>query len=258
MNKLIIPNGGMPLFGDDFNFLDDAQRDALKGVLYELALPYDGNLILGGCELTTSGPTTTISAGYVLIDWEVCYFPGTSFSSVLDPTGSFSLDTSWDSDGLKTFANGASLNTYQIRRAVFNQGAISGGFNEIPGIQSVSSSLYERLKILISSSQSIIVFNGWLKEVANQPTLHKHFRHVTLNGGFQVGDIDSLTFTKIAQLPINYRPATRFKSIVAAVGVGVYGSMMLEFFTNGEVYAIATDGNTYDLISVSVTFLTAT
>ncbi len=255
MNKLLVPNGGMPLFGNDFAFLDLAQRDAIKGILYEIAKPYNGDLVLGGCDFSSTSTTITVTAGYVLINYEVHYFPGVT---VADTTGNGFMepDIFFDPAGLKSFANGSSQNTYQVRRAKFTAGSLVGGTLDFPGAVRLSASLYDLMKMYVTSSSTISVYNSWIKYTPNLPKLNKHFRYVQFTGGFQVGDINGATFTKIALLPVLFRPASTIEVVCSAQGTGFFGNMVIRVVTNGEVYAILTDTQDYTLLSVNITFLT--
>lgn len=258
MNKLVIPNGGMPLFGDDFNFMDAAARDAIKGLLYDIVQPYNGSLILGGCVLSISGGFVTVTPGYVMIDYEVRYFPGITFPAFVAVGGQMAPDDLFDPAGLKTFANSSSQNTYQIRRAQFipNNDVADGPLDyNSPDLTRLSKAINLALLGQIQGSTAVSYSNGWSAEVANTPLLKKALNQVQFYGGMLVGSINQVSFTKVATLPPGFRPSRRFKTIVAAFGIGVYGSVMMEFFTDGEVHAIAVDGNAYDLVSLNVAFV---
>lgn len=250
MNKLLVPNGGMPLYGDDFAFLDAAAREAFSGVIREFAQAAGGYMILGGCETSTSGPSTVVASGFVLLNYEICYFPGGSIVPTPGEAAGFDLDVTYDSAGLKTFANASTNDTYQVRRAKLISAATDLAVNQ----NRLSQLIYDSMADRQTSSATIGVFNTWTKEVANSPICRRHFNVVHVTGGFVVGTINSSTFTKIALLPSGYRPAQRYKAIVAAYGTVGFGNVMLEFYPNGEVYAISTDANTYDLISVNESF----
>lgn len=250
MNKLLVPNGGMPLYGDDFAFLDAASREAFSGVIREFAQAANGYMILGGCVTSISGPSTVVTAGFVLLNYEICYFPGGSIVPTAGEQAGFDLEVTYDSAGLKTFANSSSNDTYQVRRAKLIPTATDLAVDQ----NRLSQLIYASMASKQTSSATIPTFNTWDKEVANPPVCRRHFNVVHITGGFTVGTISGSTFTKIALLPSGYRPAQRYKAIVAAYGTVGYGNVMLEFYPNGEVYAISTDANTYDLISVNESF----
>jgi hypothetical protein len=254
MNKLLVPNGGMPLFGDDFAFLDAATRDAFKGVFFA----FGGNMVLGGCELTIVGDDVTVSPGYVLIDYEVCYFPGRTFSSTLAQGGNFAADNYFDPAGEKVFADASSHNTYQVRRAKFNAtNTVVGGPLDLNSLDLVRfpRAIQAALIGQVSSSNAISYANSWAAESGNAPVLQRLLNRCELYGGLVPGTLLPSSFTLIAHLPAGYRPVRRFKAICAAVGTGLYGSIMVEIFPDGSVYAIAVDGNSYELISLNISYV---
>lgn len=259
MNKLLVPNGGMPLFGDDFGFLDTANRDAFKGIIFEVAKLYSGNMILGGCELTIAGANFTVASGYLMIAYEVCYFAGFTGTVAGGAYGYFALNTSFDSAGLKSFANGSSQNTWQLRTASFTPNVLSGGALDYTELFRFSDGLEALLTGKMKSSTSFTMIAGWAKVTSNTPTLYKHFRNIDLVGDLTPGTISQTSFTKITTLPSGFRPVQRFKSIQAAFSStsGVYGNVQIEVFTNGEVYAIATGSQVWDIVSLNLHFTAA-
>jgi len=261
MNKLVIPNGGMPLHGDDFNFIDAAVRDAFKGSLYELAMANGGNMILGGCAFSETLTVATIAEGYVMLNYEIMYVPAqvyakTSLYTFLVPAVSF------DPAGSEIFANSTTQDTYQIRRATL--GSLPGvgvprvDMSASTGVPAptLSSTIYETLLDKVSESSSLSFFNGWSNAIANPLRLFRHFRQANLVGDVALGTISGVSFTQIALIiPEGFRPAKRLKVTCAAFGVGVFGSVMIEVMADGEIYAIATDSNTYDLVSINISYI---
>ena len=254
MNKLLIPNGGMPFYGDDLNFVDAAQRDAFKGLLYEAAHLYSGNMILGGCVLSIGGSTFSVSAGYLMIDYEVCYFPGGSWPVAGGATGFFSLAVNTDSGGLKSFANGSSQNTWQVRTASFNAGAIADGPLDYPVLKRYSDAVEALMLSKVQMSTAFSMNNSWAKSGSSTPVLYKHFRQVNLIGDLLPGTLLTNSFTKITTLPVGFRPVQRLKTIQAAFSSTEYGNVMIDIFANGEVYAIATSAQYWDIVSLNVSF----
>ena len=256
MNKLLIPNGGMPLYGDDFNFLDAAQRDAFKGVIFEVSKLYSGNIILGGCELTIAGSNFTVAPGYLLVAYEICYFAGFTGPVAGGATGYFTLTPTNDPAGLKSFANGSSQNTWQVRVVTFTPNVVAGGALDYPDLKRFSDGVETLLISKVTSSTAYSMINGWAKVVSNNPTLYKHFRGVHWVGDFTPGTISQTVFTKITTLPVGFRPVQRLKTICAAFSSTSpdYGNVMLEIFTNGEVYAAATGAEVWDIVSLNISF----
>lgn len=73
MNKLVTGiKGLMPIYQEDFDFLQQSFSDIAKG----LASVFGDNYILSGCEYTENGSgMVSWSAGWVVLNSEVLYFP---------------------------------------------------------------------------------------------------------------------------------------------------------------------------------------
>lgn len=257
MNKLLFPNGGAPLYGDDFGFLDAASRDALKGVLFEVASLYGGNLILGGCQITVAGANFTVSPGYLMVAYEVCVFEGGTYSVSGGVDGYFTLSVTNDAGGLKTFANGSTANTWQVRKVTFNPGAVAGGSLDYYDLARYSDGVENLINGRVSSSTAFTMINLWSKSVAEPPILYKHLRSVHLQGELLPGTIAANSWTKITTLPLGFRPIKRFKTVQAAYQSTAYGNILLDVFTNGEVFAAATSATIWDLVSLDIHFISA-
>lgn len=258
MNKFLTPNGGLPIFGDDFQFLDAASRDAIKGILHEVAVQYSGNMILGGCELTVAGPTVTVAAGYLMIDYEVCKFDGLSFPVSTATTGVFALSSTNDTAGNRTMANATTTTPWQVRKAVFNPGALADGPLDYPVLKRTKDGIYNLLSGLMTVSTNFSMLASWSKPLTNPATLYRHFRQVSLVGDLVPGTIATNTWTKIATLPIGFRPVQRLKSVAyGSNSSGVNGVVFFEVFPNGELFAQASSATLFDLVGLNVCFVGA-
>lgn len=115
MNQLLTPNGGMPLELDDLRFLQDAYKDGFKAMLFELAKQNNGNMVLGGIEVTPDGSGGfNTSEGYVMLDYEVFYVPaaiGLNFNIIV-----IELFVYYDTDGNEIFSDSVSRDTYEVRQ----------------------------------------------------------------------------------------------------------------------------------------------
>lgn len=115
MNKLIAQNGGMPLELDDLIFIQDAFKDALKGVLHGFVKAKFGNVILSGCEVSDlGGGNYSLSAGYVMLGYEICYVPAVTTSFVIT---ALIVDVNYDPAGNDTFFDGVTRDTYEKKTA---------------------------------------------------------------------------------------------------------------------------------------------
>lgn len=129
MNKLVFPNGGMPLHLDDLDFMQEATREGIKGLLHRFASEKAGNLILSGCIADPNGSNYDITEGFIMIDYEVLYFAGVTNISTNEPY--FELDVSYDPNGNDAFFDNVSRDTYEIRRAVINTTVPSGSHTKL-------------------------------------------------------------------------------------------------------------------------------
>lgn len=132
MNKLISNiNGGYPFVLDDLRFMDDANRDAFRGMLYFLEQfnGRDGIVLHKKTDTFTGG--TTIPDTYVFYKGEIYKIP----SQQLATSGGFTqgyvvtFPTSYQSGGAgtKTFQDGNTHETYQIREATITKQAVQQG-----------------------------------------------------------------------------------------------------------------------------------
>lgn len=127
MNRLVIPNGGMPLEGDDFKFFQDAYAEAFTGVFKEISdrVPTTahpntfGNFIISGCIITDiGGGNSSISDGFVFIDGEILYAPAVaSISTASLPNVAYRLHSYYDPAGNEVFQDTVTRDTYEVRRA---------------------------------------------------------------------------------------------------------------------------------------------
>lgn len=121
MNKLVTTNdGGFPLKMDDFKWMQDATREALKGLISSY-LDSSGVLILSGLEKTNIPfplGSYEYREGYVFINGEVCYVPGLTMSYLVVGADAYLIPvTSFDPAGIRMFKDASSHDTYQINTA---------------------------------------------------------------------------------------------------------------------------------------------
>lgn len=130
MDKLHIPSGGMPFEGDDLDYINAGIVDAMRANYFHFGQPYSGNFIISGCAISFAAGFASVTAGYVMLDWEICYCPAQTVGVTSLAASSLKLGISYDSAGTEVFADSVSRETYQRRRAVISDG-LNGGI-EIP------------------------------------------------------------------------------------------------------------------------------
>jgi hypothetical protein len=260
MNKLLTPNGGMPLFNDDLRFMQNASFEAIKAIVGMLSEISPG-FILMGCEVT-EGPTTfSVSEGYVCIDGEVLHAPArTNIPNALKHTMVYSLNVYNDPAGNDQFEDGVLRDKYEIREALLS----SGGTGTVVGLEGVNSQ-YSRAKSILTqlvprserdgvamsaplgAGWSLVDFSGTDEDLL----IIKQFGKVTMRAGMIPGSFGGATVFTLSQ---GFRP----KAVVTAIlPHGNNGICRIRIQENGEVgffqIASPTSGNTVHLDSISFT-----
>lgn len=194
MNKLIIPNGGMPFEGDDLLYMQDQLRDTFKAILKALS-PDSGNFILQGCEVSADSGNTLISAGYVVLDYEVLPFSGATLVTDNVPAKAFGLEITYDPAGNEVFADNVSKDTYEVRKAVIkdienipNELKLSD-IKRLGKLISELKDLYTEIDVVLSAG-----FNGFMK-------LYRHGKKVSIRGYISAPALTSLDGLVLANLP---------------------------------------------------------
>lgn len=120
MNKLKTTDlGGFPINLDDFRFEQASVRDAFIGLLSAFGIAANETFIISGVNpVYTSGVGITWSAGWVSILGEVCKVDAGSLAHTTVPAKlKWDILSTFDSAGIKTFKDGGSHSTYEVRKA---------------------------------------------------------------------------------------------------------------------------------------------
>lgn len=153
----------MPLHGDDFQFIQDAINEGLKGALHRFTAGSSGNMILSGCGVTDNGAGNyDVAEGYVVLGYEICYVPAHSFVSASGLSGSsIKLSTTYDSDGQDTFADAVVRDTYEVRRALASDGLSGGNEIVLDAPDKLQVSVYDVMKTLRTETDSLTDLNSF-------------------------------------------------------------------------------------------------
>jgi hypothetical protein len=242
MNKLLFPNGGVTLEGDDFRFQDAAYRDAFAAMYHLFLEGNQGNCILFGCEFVISNSAALVfNAGYVILDNELRYFPGASIVSALYGISDlfFVKDDGFDISGLEDLVSGGQGNTYEQRSAKLE--FLPSTNIKIQAYDSGNSFRIDNLiikQLLRNESQYLIsvFYNNWTSSV-NAPVfaIKRYDKQVFLTGIISDGISTINTYTLIFKLPSTYYPTKRQYRIVPCPNSGF---VILDINTDGEVYLI--------------------
>ena len=233
MNKLLTPNGGMPLEGDDFRWEQDAIREAMKGMLHYYALPTSGHLILSGCAISFAAGNASVTEGYVCINFEVCYVPAHTVAVASLAASSLKIVETYDPSGLEVFADSVSRDTYAIRRALISDGL--AGSNEIvlaspPRLETVLASA---LQIV---GQQVTAFEaGFSATAANELYISRRGGIVVLEGGFDTTQTGTGWGNTLAlTIPAGYRPPAK-RSFFLVDDMTTDSSVRMDILPSGEV-----------------------
>lgn len=122
MNKLkTTDTGKLPFVLDDIRWIDSGIRDAFKGLFASLGITATNSFKITGCVVTNVNLVYSWTAGYICLMGEI--LPVDSGSVTIPGTPQvgyglcWTLETTYDSAGLKIFENGNSHDTYEIRKA---------------------------------------------------------------------------------------------------------------------------------------------
>lgn len=221
MNRLVHPNGGMPLHGDDFDWLYDGIKEGVKGAIYLFVLKHSGNVVLAGCDISFTAGDAIISEGFVVIDYEVCYCPAQTVAVTSLAQSSLKLDVSYDPSGLDVFADSVSRDTYERRRAIITNG-LSGG-NEI--VLEAPPRVYYEYDLTPHLS------GAWTKETAELKAILFNGQ-IHIKGGVTAGDSNVTAISLPSHLAPNQNhffacPTINFAEDFVKVKVDLSGNLSI-------------------------------
>jgi hypothetical protein len=108
--------GRQPVYLNDFTFMQNASTEVIKSIL-DVFKPLNNQFILSGCEITLGSPIT-VSAGFVVINGEVCEFLGGSVPTfAVGQSCSYIAETVNLPNGTRLFQNGSTNEVYVSRNA---------------------------------------------------------------------------------------------------------------------------------------------
>lgn len=115
-------DGGFPLRLDDFRWTEEANKEALTGLVRALIGSEDGAKLYGCVVVDTEqGDIWTCSEGFIYMNDEIFYVAEQS----IENTGTLWFEelVTYDASGNKTFEDASTNDTYEIRRAQLATGA---------------------------------------------------------------------------------------------------------------------------------------
>jgi hypothetical protein len=263
MQRLLTPNGGMPLELDDFNFIQDAYKEAIGGLLRAYVSTYDGNCILSGCVPTETSPNVyTITAGFVMLGYEIRYYPGQTGVSIPIPGQRFFVEDNYnDPAGFEIFEDTVGRDTYQKRDAKLQNFTVSPPANSVPAILQEPVRLenmiprtdfipeYDSLSYLNSFTPQTV---GGLLPAADEVLVERAFGRVQFRGQIAGGTIPNQMFVVAAR----FRPSIQGMDFTCPYGID--GLCRVQVTSTGsvsvtKVVVAPTSGTIIDLSQISYT-----
>jgi hypothetical protein len=251
MNKLIFPNGGLPLYGDDFSYMQDSLRKAMTASLLPYAALNGGNMVVSGCVMNFNNVTQTFdfTEGWVMIDYDLLWFRGgdsgeDNAADIFDIEVEPYIYADPNANATRTLANGNSANVWQRREARFRQTpnliylAIALNSNRLP---------YLAAKLLEGAADTDVALTGfdnnWGGGNIISPRAIRRGNTVILRGLLSVGTVNTTNFNLVFTLQLGYRPKVRqyFTCAMPNSSIG-----LVDILQDGSVYVKYLLENTTD------------
>ena len=235
MNKLLFPDGGMPLYGDDLGWQFESILDGLVGIARGFGI--DGRCVFWGCEVTLTASSVSITEGWVLQGDGLLYLAEQTISGI---TGiklqDVFLQKSEVLNNPTLMEDGQTENIYKT---------VTGVIKYLPGISQPYDFALDviddyRLENILHTERtgSLTLVNGFTVSFGSGMEVLKVGRLVTLNGSLtgtvvQGGDV-------IGVLPSGFYPI-RDTYFLCHAGVNTF--VEIRVAPNGNIYADGTGGN---------------
>jgi hypothetical protein len=241
MNKLLFPNGGLPLYSDDFDYMQSSLRDGINACLYPYAEQTGGFMVVSGCYIAFNNTTQTyiVGAGWVLISFELLFFAGGD-SGITDEANLPEIEleryayADSNSNATRNMANGNSENIWQKREARFKQTPNVAGLFVAKNEYKLA---YLIAKLIEGAADTEVGLTGFLNNWGGGniilPKAIRRGNTVILRGLLEVGTIDLTSYTHAFTLQENYRPKVRQYFTCAMPNTGI---ALVDIFTDGSVY----------------------
>ena len=164
MKKLNISNittsVAMPIKSGTLQFLQDAHKEALNGVVSNLIENpiTDTIYILSGCLNSTIAPIHTLSAGVLYVNGEVYDFDGATFTLTGLQNAYARIETTQyttNADPVQ-FTDGNSRNVHNVRKIVIENTLVSSGLPEFKNFVKVGSWLKGDTKEVVCDSACLL------------------------------------------------------------------------------------------------------
>jgi len=234
MNKLLIPNGGMPFTGDDLLWMQSGLTEgflAMMSMMSRASLFNDDSLILVGVNFTLSGTDLIYSAGYVALAGEIYYVPaGTAVGAVendaVKSTFAIVPKITYDPTGSDIFADSVTKDTYEVRQAAIED---YGGSLPAGGIRLDLHHSYRYRSTY--APQPGEYENSWVNST-DSFVLHKIDNVIYFKGGITGGT----TNLRVCVLPEHFRPITTKSFVLSSSQTSDNTMYRALIYPNGDFF----------------------
>jgi hypothetical protein len=240
MNKLLFPNGGVPLYGDDFNYMQESLREGITASLRPYAVLTGGKMIVFGCDMSLSPLTGTLhfTAGVVMIDYQLYSFVGgdsgyDTDADIIEVEAHIYDDPNLNAT--RTLANGNAANIWQKREARFKQ--ITTNTNTLFIGRNENRLAYLVAKLIEGAADVDVILtqflNNWGGGNLISPKATRRGNTVILTGLLAVGTIVAISLTKVFSLQENFRPKIRQYFVCAMPNSAI---ALVDILPNGDFF----------------------
>jgi len=234
MNRLITYIGGLPLKLNDLNFIQDAVKSVLEGVVKGFAPSV--NFKISGCEVLKSNETTYVcSSGWIFLNGEILFVKEhTKVSSGdKDTPCFFKLSTSYNPAGRKVFKKGGTKDCYQIREAVLETsvtapvGALLWNGNVLKDWLRIEDPWHE-----VGAVGEPVFHSSWTSNVFQKLKFRKTRDNIVFITGYTCYNGSDVLLPLVFTLPEAYRPRQMVNRLCSGAGDNI---VRLHIETNGAV-----------------------
>jgi hypothetical protein len=212
MNKVLFPNGGRPLYGDDFRYMDAAFRDSINALLKGFA-DVNGNLIINGCKIIGG----YISEGWVLLNNEAMFMPQQTYTA--GQTHGIVSDITFDPAGMRILANTQQADCFERRQAkTVNNSVVFTVESGLRLEESIAAMvIVPQYSALVGSNlfSTDPIIGANISIVNNR----KHLNGKLINSTTSPGPVASGSWQTVAILPNTYAPNREYYFKAAAADV---------------------------------------
>lgn len=204
---------------DDWDWTQDAVKDAIKHLLAQWGLNNDSYYILYGCESALNGGTNAyeIQPGAVVLDGEILPVDAHTVANETPASGmgfQFKLVTSYDPAGQEPTQSGPNIDAYEVRKAEVQWAATEDPGGPIPHLPMTGPRLQEiiteqTLQQVDSNNGDWIVAtfqNGWSGGIVPLSYRLDAFGYLELRGTADGTAATADVVCRLPLVPVNHRP----------------------------------------------------